>query len=444
MRITKKVFTDLAIWMIGLGILMGLIFPFFSLIFGVEKSIAFSWGFILSCIMAGATVGGLNILISKMVVANRLKFLTNKMMTVENNLMKVAQGENFDKCDLNKCRVDFESEDEIGENIKAYNKLVDTLSITIKSELLTSELEIDGLVEHGLTMLLNVTNSIAGALLIEKEGELVIAKSHSIKNPSSLLTNDIINESSRSLEKVHIKIPTGIKIDGLLTEFKPNEILVIPLLYKSISLGLILLATAESYTDQILINTNIVKRSLSLALHNATVHDQTQKLAALDSLTGIYNRRFGLLRLSEEYSRAVRTNTSLGLIILDIDHFKMVNDTYGHLAGDKVLINITKIISDILRKGDIFLRYGGEEFFVVLPGASSKDSYKIAEKIRHIVKESSLVYSGVEIRVTISLGISSYPDNEVSNDKDLILLADKALYISKDNGRNRTTISRIK
>lgn len=443
MRITNKVFTDLAIWMIGLGILMGMIFPWFSIIYGVDKSIAFSGGFVSSCIFAGATVGAINILISKLIVANRLKFLTNKMMIVEKNLMKAAQGEVFDQCDIEKCYVDFYSEDEIGENINAYNKLVETLSITMKSELLTSKLEMESLVEHGLAMTIELTKSIAGALLIEKEGELIIAKSLSIKDPSSLLTNDIIIDSSRNLKKRHLKIPSGVKIDGLLTEFKPSEILVIPIQYKSISIGIILLATTGNYNEQLLTNLNIVTRSLSLALHNANVHDQTQKLAALDPLTGIFNRRFGSIRLAEEYSRAIRTDASLGLIMFDIDHFKKVNDTYGHLAGDKVLVNITKVIKSILRKGDIFLRYGGEEFCIILPGASKEDSFKLAEKIRHIVMESKVKYADVDIAVTISLGTSSYPEDNTSHDQDLIALADEALYSSKESGRNKTTSSKV-
>ncbi len=441
MRLTKKVFNDLAIWMIGFGILIGVAFPFLALLFGIDKSIALSWYFILSCVLTGALAGAVNISISRAVVAKRLKILTIKMTTIESNLVKVAQGLDQDASDFDGCRIDVDSEDEIGENIKAFNHLVETLSLTMKSELLTSQLNIEDLVDKALPQLLDTMNSIAGMILVEKEGELYVAKSYGIKSAESMITNDSILEVAKSHNRLHLKLPDDIIIDGLLTELRPREILVEPIKYKNINLGIVMLATIKNYSSELLLRLSILSKSLSLALHNAIVHDQMQKLAALDPLTGILNRRFGMVRLREEYSRSVRANIPLGIIMIDIDHFKNVNDTFGHLAGDKIIVRITKIIRRLLRDGDVFMRYGGEEFCLALPGASKEDTYKVAEKIRRIIAENNIDFKDMQINITLSLGISSSPENEIANEQELLSAADEALYISKENGRNQTTSS---
>ncbi|MEF9427520.1 MAG: GGDEF domain-containing protein [Candidatus Mariimomonas ferrooxydans] len=126
--------------------------------------------------------------------------------------------------------------------------------------------------------------------------------------------------------------------------------------------------------------------------------------------------------------------------MFDIDFFKKVNDTYGHLAGDRILVHISKLIKPLLREGDVLMRYGGEEFCAILPGASNEDSLKMAERIRFSVQESKVVYSEFEIRITLSLGISSYPENNVEHEQELLAAAYEALYISRESGRNKSTV----
>ncbi|MCK7486163.1 MAG: GGDEF domain-containing protein [Bacillus subtilis] len=162
-----------------------------------------------------------------------------------------------------------------------------------------------------------------------------------------------------------------------------------------------------------------------------------QELAATDPLTSIYNRRFGTLRLDEEHSRAVRMNVPLGVMMCDIDHFKSVNDTYGHVVGDKVLIAVAQIVKRALREGDIALRYGGEEFIGVLPGASLQDTRLVAERIRRAVAESVINFMDQEIKVTISIGVAAMPETIVETAAQLVQAADKAMYRAKENGRNR-------
>jgi diguanylate cyclase (GGDEF)-like protein len=178
-------------------------------------------------------------------------------------------------------------------------------------------------------------------------------------------------------------------------------------------------------------------------MNNAIDHDRLQRLAALDPLTGIYNRRFGLGRLHEEFGRAVRNGSPLGVLMFDIDHFKDVNDTYGHLVGDRVLKSICAIArSSSLREGDVLLRYGGEEFVVVLPAASADDIRIVGERLRRSIEDSSLSDGAKTVKVTISVGGAAYPNHNVENEDVLLRLSDEAMYLAKNTGRNRVEIAR--
>ena len=147
-----------------------------------------------------------------------------------------------------------------------------------------------------------------------------------------------------------------------------------------------------------------------------------------------------MVRLHEEYSRSVRRGIPLGVLMFDIDHFKQVNDTYGHVVGDRVLRDISTLIRQGIREGDILLRYGGEEFMVILPGASKEDAYTIADRVRHMVRDHKTVYGENQINVTISVGLDSMPESSVSGELELIANADEALYRSKNSGRDKVTI----
>ena len=178
-----------------------------------------------------------------------------------------------------------------------------------------------------------------------------------------------------------------------------------------------------------------------MALHNALLYDRLERLAALDPLTSLYNRRFGMARLHEEFGRAVRSTTPLGVLMFDIDHFKQVNDTYGHLAGDRVLVRVATLARAVMRDGDVIVRYGGEEFLAILPGASRNDLYNVGERLRRMIEDAAVADGEQTIRVTVSIGGTAYPEVDVADETTLVNQADKALYASKESGRNRVTIA---
>jgi len=165
-------------------------------------------------------------------------------------------------------------------------------------------------------------------------------------------------------------------------------------------------------------------------------------LVNIDGLTEVYNHRFFQHTLEQEISRAIRHNSSLSLIMVDIDDFKMFNDTYGHQTGDFVLKDFAKTIRANLRNYDTLARYGGEEFAVILPGTAAVEATVVAEKLRQAVEGHIFTENRVEYRVTASFGIASCKPATVDHfTKSLFISnADKALYDAKDKGRNRIAI----
>lgn len=163
--------------------------------------------------------------------------------------------------------------------------------------------------------------------------------------------------------------------------------------------------------------------------------------AIRDPLTSLFNRRYLEESLEREISKAIRYKLSLGLIMLDADHFKAFNDTYGHLAGDAVLRHLSKLLVKYSRKEDIACRYGGEEFILVLPGTSNEVAEQRAEKLRSIVEKGKPIYHDNIIlpNVAISLGVAMLPDHG-NTATTLIAAADNALYQAKENGRNQVVM----
>lgn len=164
--------------------------------------------------------------------------------------------------------------------------------------------------------------------------------------------------------------------------------------------------------------------------------------ASRDSLTGAFNKRYFMERLTSEFSYARRHNSSLALVLFDIDHFKMVNDTHGHLAGDHVLSGLSSVLSPAIRGEDVFARYGGEEFAVLSRSAELPAAIILGQRLRKTVAESTFVSDGVPMRVTISVGVATLPQVPAQTPDDLIAAADEALYRAKNGGRNRVEVFR--
>ncbi len=171
----------------------------------------------------------------------------------------------------------------------------------------------------------------------------------------------------------------------------------------------------------------------------AAYHDEIYRLTTVDGLTQIFNRRYFEETLEREISRCNRYGRLMSLAMADVDHFKQINDTYGHLAGDYVLKQIASIIRMKIRREDIFARYGGEEFALLLPEVDVKGAHAMAEKARKLVEGQRFEFDKQVIPVTISLGVAVLAEN-LRDPADLVRQADSKLYEAKVAGRNRVCV----
>ncbi|AAC06589.1 GGDEF domain-containing protein [Aquifex aeolicus] len=161
------------------------------------------------------------------------------------------------------------------------------------------------------------------------------------------------------------------------------------------------------------------------------------KALKVDPLTGLLNRRVLPYILRDVLELSLYTETPFSIAMVDIDNFKKINDTYGHLFGDKVLKEVAKIIKKNLRRSDYVFRYGGEEFLILMPSTELKDAVRILEKIRKEVENTPICWQGKEIRVTISVGVCSDVYNGLKSPEEYIKCADEKLYLAKRTGKNR-------
>lgn len=182
---------------------------------------------------------------------------------------------------------------------------------------------------------------------------------------------------------------------------------------------------------------------LALALHNSLEFRKTKVMADHDGLTRISNRQHFDTRLREEIKRHQRHQQELSLMMIDLDYFKAVNDTYGHQAGDMVLQEVGQILQKTLRESDLPARYGGEEFVILLPQTKEDQAWMLAERLRAIIGQTTFRYLGKRFRVTASIGIAGIKPGALTPPEELIRNADIALYRAKTNGRNMVCCSAI-
>jgi diguanylate cyclase (GGDEF)-like protein len=193
--------------------------------------------------------------------------------------------------------------------------------------------------------------------------------------------------------------------------------------------------------DLITISDHILKFVSSTSPEQA-YYDELYRQTHLDKALQIYDKRYFLTKLDEEIKCCKRYDTELSLILFDVDHFKQVNDMYGHLVGDAILVELTKRVKHRIRDTDILCRYGGEEFAIILPHVNSQQAYILAEQIRILIAKTAVDCGTTKVKITISLGITSYAANhlEPCTLEMLIAQADKALYQAKHAGRNKVML----
>ncbi len=215
------------------------------------------------------------------------------------------------------------------------------------------------------------------------------------------------------------------------------QVIYIPLQYGKERIGCvnILGSPYQQLESEMITEISVFAEYSAIRIESILEHERTTQLAYQDSLTGLYNRRYFMTTGEQELKKAHRYQKPMVLMMIDIDHFKQINDRYGHPTGDFVLQELSQMMRNTLREADIIGRYGGEEFVALMPETALKQACKSAERLRHKIGNRILSYKDQLIHITISIGLT-----EVSSDDELATLiqrADQFLYMAKENGRDQ-------
>jgi diguanylate cyclase (GGDEF)-like protein len=192
--------------------------------------------------------------------------------------------------------------------------------------------------------------------------------------------------------------------------------------------------------DKIRLGTNTMLKFTYQDKLDETFQQQMYDAALRDGLTKFYNKKFFIDRLETEFAYAKRHSTMLSLVMFDVDHFKKVNDNYGHLAGDAVLMHLARITHSMIRTEDVAARYGGEEFAIICRGIPLLNAGVVGERLRTNVEAANFDFQGKRLPVTISVGVAALPESHAASSCELVADADEALYEAKKSGRNRVCL----
>jgi len=452
--VKRSVLRNLFISMLTFGLFVGLIFPPFAK-FILDTDKAYSPIFISLCVLAGLLVGVFNFFIFRHFVSQELNLIQKGMNHVNVN---IADAEVLEEDCVSECTLIITSADIIGDISLSFNSMtheifkrleLDGEIKSLNSKLMHS-VELKDVSDTILKKIASVMSAKAGLLYGGKTEEMELL-SHFGVDISDWITTNLsghfgpINKALKSGDILSYSQLVGWEWFSQSTpfgSFKPGSILLVPLMAKQQTVGLLVLACdIQKPSPQQKKTLEILRTFAAPYLDNSILHKKITELAAIDDLTNILNRRFGMRRLKEEYSRSTRHGVPISAVMIDIDHFKDFTDTFGHNAGDAVLRMVASTLRNNLRVEDMVCRYGGEEFLMGLAGAGMNDSAIVAERIRRAIETNHIRWGDKHLSVTISSGIATYPVVRASVCEELITAADKALYAAKEFGRNQVTVN---
>ncbi|MCX7943417.1 MAG: diguanylate cyclase [Deltaproteobacteria bacterium] len=319
------------------------------------------------------------------------------------------------------------------------------------SSALNSSLELDDTLESLIKILQEKMNYLELAVLLwdEEDRVLKVKRAFGYDNEEQLKNMTFKpgeGISGRVVESGEMILVNDTTNDPRFLHYKGKKIidgsfLSIPMKFKGEIIGVLNFSRPgiNMFKEEEVELLKAVANQAAIAIKNAELYQKTLELSITDSLTGLYNRRYFFKRFGEVVDSSIRYNTGFAILMIDIDHFKSFNDTYGHKVGDEILKKIAYIFSSRVRKVDIVARYGGEEFVILFPRIKKKEAVDLGEKLRKNVELSKFIFDGepIEQKITVSVGVAVFPEDS-NNAREIIELADKALYEAKRRGRNQT------
>ncbi|MBI5101913.1 MAG: diguanylate cyclase [Nitrospirae bacterium] len=327
--------------------------------------------------------------------------------------------------------------------------IINTLSKTF----ISSE-NLDLVMENVLEKVLLITDFSVGWLMLRNDDASFQIRAH--KGLSADFLNTIEHGGIESLcsgicvmnEPLHVIESYDIVRNDVLRRAEITFLAAVPLAYdgEASAPGILFLArhgeSENGLSFELASLLRLVGNHVSMILDKIRLFQETRRLSVTDGLTGLYNSRYFYQYLDREVARSNRYGSSFSLILFDIDNFKQLNDSCGHQAGDEVLHEIARIFRGISRETDVVVRYGGEEFIIILPNTKADETMYLADRIRAAVERHVfLVNHGYGVNITMSGGIASFPEN-AGDVKSLLNAADVSMYMAKTQGRNRVICSR--
>lgn len=454
-RPRRSVFRELLTSMLLFGGLIGMVLPPFAAVV-LKTPEALGPHFFAMCMGVGITVGVANYFLFRIFVSRHMMRVVVGMRQINE---AVAVAENTGSSCASGCLLEVTSNDLLGDTIEAFNSMSEAIGSRIRTETMTRRLlaELSTTVDLTdtsrkiLESVSGICEATAGAIYVSEDSRLEYMTSFAVDMSDNLprtldvdqgLTAQCLNTG----DIVHVSPErdgyTWFTSSTPLGRMRPGGIVLIPLIAEQKTVGLVVMARpGDEITGAERDLLEAVRKQAAPYLATAVMHRKVEDLAAIDDLTRLLNRRFGLRRLEEEFSRSVRHGVPLSVIMLDIDNLKGFNDTFGHDAGDAVLVEVASVFEKSVRSGDIVCRYGGEELIIVAPGMGLNDAIKSAERLRRQIESTSVEWGGKTLSITVSLGVASWPVAHASTAEEIVACADGAMYYAKEHGRNQVALN---
>jgi len=311
----------------------------------------------------------------------------------------------------------------------------------------TAVLEISRLLKQVCSLVLESFGGDHASVLLFEDDRLVLC-AHQGRLTPLLKVGDELSPAdgllSRAIESRKAVVEKDVRqVPGYRPRFGETVSAVcLPLVSFAQVLGALVLesASCNAFSPEDVSALESVTDICATAIQNARHFDRVRQLAYMDGVTGIFNRRYFEMRIAEEIARSTRHGLTFSVIMLDIDHFKQLNDEFGHLVGDEVLRQVAAILAQQLRKSDVVSRYGGEEFAIITPETAAEGAVAVSDKLRRVME--SWQFPGVARPVTVSAGVAEFPSQGSTRDQ-LVQSADEALYVAKQTGRNRVVTAQM-
>ncbi|MBI1912225.1 MAG: diguanylate cyclase [Deltaproteobacteria bacterium] len=351
-------------------------------------------------------------------------------------------------------RVEIKTKDEF-ENIgEGLNQMVNSIRIREErldrfnelSKILLEYNDPEELLDKALTRMIELTDSNMGVVYIhdDKNESLKPLASYGVgeEELKKLKVGEGLAGKCASERKTIILqdiTDANLSLETGFSKFRPSGLVYFPMNYKEHLNGVFVIGSLSPYIEDEIKHLEHLVTQIAIALDNALTHQEIEKLSVSDPLTGIYNRRHFIELLENEFTAAKRYKYILGIMMIDIDDFKFINDNFGHQQGDRVIVEVSRIMRDKTRSTDTWGRYGGEEFIGFASHCGMEGMTILAEKIRKGIEDFDFPSMNGR-RVTVSIGVAFFPSEGVKDLEDLIKSADENLYKAKRSGKNRVVV----